>query len=212
MQAGSSNVNLTKMDSGCQLSVVSCQLRQFRYLRLVLIIAIASILFTSCKTDLEEAKLITSRANTNIETGKEVEILYSDNGIIRIKAVAKTATRYNTQKPYMEFSDGMKMYFYSATGETESTLTARYATAVENSNEMTARDSVVVINNKGERLDTDELIWDETKKTIYSNTFVRIATNDEIIYGKGMVADQNFSNYVVKSITGIVKVKTSALQ
>ena len=200
------------MSSSCQLSVFSCQLRQLGYLRLVLVIAVASILFTSCKTDLEEAKLITSRANTNIETGKDVEILYSDNGIVRIKAEAKTATRYNTQKPYMEFSDGMKMFFYSATGEVESTLTARYATAVENSNEMTARDSVVVINNKGERLDTDELIWDETKKTIYSNTFVRISTADEIIYGKGMVADQNFSNYVVKSITGIVKVKTSALQ
>lgn len=195
----------------CWLLVTRCLLS--KHTRHALAIAfICAVSFTSCKTDLEEAKLITSRANTNIETGKDVEILYSDNGIVRIKAVAKTATRYNTQKPYMEFSDGMKMFFYSATGEVESTLTARYATAVENSNEMTARDSVVVINNKGERLDTDELIWDETKKTIYSNTFVRISTADEIIYGKGMVADQNFSNYVVKSITGIVKVKTSALQ
>lgn len=198
------------MLKGCGLLVTGCWFSK-RFRHLSIIVAACTLLLSSCKTDIEEAKLITSRANTNIETGKDVEILYSDNGIVRIKAVAKTATRYNTQKPYMEFSDGMKMYFYSATGEVESTLTARYATAVENSNEMTARDSVVVINNKGERLDTDELIWDEAKKTIYSNTFVRISTADEVIYGNGMVADQNFSNYTIKKITGIVKVKTGAL-
>lgn len=191
----------------CGLQVTGC-LFHTCLRRISAMVVICVVILTSCKTDLDEAKRISSRANTNIETGKDVEILYTDYGITRIKAVAKTATRYNTQKPYMEFSDGMKMYFYSATGEVESTLTARYATAVENSNEMTARDSVVVINNKGERLDTDELIWDEEKKTIYSNTFVRISTADEIIYGNGMVADQNFSNYTIKKITGTVKVKT----
>lgn len=195
----------------CRLSVDSCGLKKLSAIRQYATVSICVFLLTSCKTDLDEARLISSRANTNIETGKDVEILYTDYGITRIKAVAKTATRYNTQKPYMEFSDGMKMYFYSATGEIESTLTARYATAVENSNEMTARDSVVVINNKGERLDTDELIWDEEKKTIYSNTFVKISTADEIIFGNGMVADQNFSNYTIKKITGTVKVKTSNL-
>lgn len=195
----------------CRLSMFGCRLKQVWNSRLLCLFAACVLLLTSCKTDLDEAKLITSRANVNIETGKEVEILYTDYGVTRIKAVARTATRYNTQKPYMEFSDGMKMYFYSATGEIESTLTARYATAVENSNEMTARDSVVVINNKGDRLDTDELIWDEEKKTIYSNSFVKISTPDEIIYGNGMVADQNFSNYTIKKITGTVKVKTGAM-
>lgn len=169
-------------------------------------------LLASCKNDMGEAELITSRANVNIETGKDVEIHYSDNGLTRIIAKGHTVTRHLTQKPYMEFSDGMELDFYNSDGKVESRMTARYATVVENSNEMTARDSVVVINEKGERLDTDELIWDEQKKIIYSNSFVKITTADEIILGKGMTANQNFTDYVVKSISGTIKVNASEME
>lgn len=173
---------------------------------------VSAILLSSCKNSLEEAKLIVSRANVNIEKGKDVEINYSDNGVVRIQASGPTATRFNTEKPYLEFSDGIKILFYNAAHDVESTLTAKHATAVENSHSMTARDSVVVVNNKGEVLNTDELIWDEEKKIIYSNSFVKISTADEIIYGTGMIANENFSDYTIKHISGKIKVKTSELE
>jgi len=170
-----------------------------------------SVVLASCKNNLADAKMIVARANVNIEKGKEVEINYSDNGMVRIKAIAPTATRFNTGTPYLEFSNGIKIQFYNAQHKVESTVTAKYATAYENSNSMTARDSVVVINDKGEILNTDELIWDEEKKIIYSNSFVKIRTKDEIIYGNGMTANQNFTGYVIKNITGTIKVNSSNL-
>jgi LPS export ABC transporter protein LptC len=166
---------------------------------------------SSCKGDLRKSNLITSRANVNIEKGKGVEINYSEKGMVKIKAIAPTATRFTTERPYFEFPDGIKLLFFNAIKDTESTLTAKYATAVENSHEMTARDSVVVVNKKGEILNTDELIWDETRKIIYSNSFVKIRTADEIIYGNGMTANQNFTDYVIKNITGTIKVKSGEL-
>jgi lipopolysaccharide export system protein LptC len=170
-----------------------------------------SLFLASCKNDMDEARLIVSRADVNIEKGKQVEINYSDKGIVRIKAIAPTATRFNNSRPYFEFSDGIKILFYNELHNVESTLTAKYATAYENSHSMTARDSVVVINDKGEILNTDELIWDEDKKIIYSNSFVKIRTKDEIIYGNGMTANENFTGYVIKNITGTIKVNSSAL-
>ena len=171
-----------------------------------------TIAFSSCNNSLEEVELIKSRANVNIEKGTDVSINYSDNGVVRIKASGPRVTRFNAEKPYLEFSEGIKILFYNAAHEVENTLTAKRATAVENSRSMTARDSVVVVNNKGEVLNTDELIWDEEKKIIYSNTFVKIATADEIIYGNGMEASENFSDYTIKHITGKIKVKTKDLQ
>jgi len=170
-----------------------------------------SLFFVSCKDNLDEARLIVSRANVNIEKGKQVEINYSDKGIVRIKAIAPTATRFNNNRPYFEFSDGIKIQFYNDLHNVESTLTAKYATAYENSHSMTARDSVVVVNDKGEVLNTDELIWDSDKKIIYSNSFVKITTKDEIIYGNGMTANENFTGYVIKNITGTIKVNSGAL-
>jgi LPS export ABC transporter protein LptC len=178
----------------------------------VLFLAFFLVCLSSCKNSLEEAKLIVSRANVRIEKGKDVVIKYSDAGVVRIQASGPTVTRYNTEKPYLEFSDGIEILFFNAEHNIESTLTAKYATAIENSKSMTARDSVVVVNNKGEVLNTDELIWDEEKKIIYSNSFVKITTPDEIIYGKGMTANENFTDYTIKHITGKIKVKTSELE
>lgn len=183
------------------------------FLGSVYVFLIFSMFFSSCTNNVQEAQLITSRVNVNIEKGTDVVINYSDNGLTKITSYGKTVTRYSgVEKPYLEFSDGMKLYFFTAQGDTESTLTARYATAVENSKEMIARDHVVVINNKGERLDTDELVWDEEAKTIYSNSFVKITTADEIIIGKGMTANQNFTDYMVKSISGTIKVKAEEMK
>ncbi|MES2622456.1 MAG: LPS export ABC transporter periplasmic protein LptC [Bacteroidota bacterium] len=175
-------------------------------------IVFCTFFLTSCKNSFEDVKLITSRANVKIEKGEDVEINYSDNGVVRIQASGPVVTRYNSEKPYLEFSNGIQILFYNETHAVDSKLTAKYATAIENSKSMTARDSVVVINNKGEILNTDELIWDEDKKIIYSNSFVKITTADEIIYGNGMTANENFTDYVIKHITGTIKVKTSELE
>jgi LPS export ABC transporter protein LptC len=174
------------------------------------IIALSAITFfiSGCKNDLDEAKLVTSRANVNIEKGKNVIIQYSDHGNTKIKAEAKTLTRFNVEKPYLEFTDGIKITFYSEDRTVGTTMTADYASAVENSNVMTASKNVEVINAKGEKLNTEEIIWDESKKIIYSNAFVKITTADEIIWGNGMEANEDFSDYVIKKVIGKVKVKT----
>ena len=174
----------------------------------VMTLALMSCMVSGCKNDLDQAKLITSRANVNIETGKDVNIRYSDHGNTKINAQAKTLTRFNTEKPYLEFSDGIKITFFSTDGAVGTTMTADYASAVENSGIMTARKNVEVINAKGEKLNTEEIVWDEQKKVIYSNAFVKISTADEIIWGNGMEANEDFTDYVIKKVIGKVKVKT----
>jgi LPS export ABC transporter protein LptC len=156
---------------------------------------------------MDQAKLVTARANVNIEKGKNIEIKYSDYGNLKVVAKAKSMTRFNTEKPYMEFSDGIKVFFYDASHQVQTLMTAEYATAVESTNQMTARKNVEVVNAKGEKLNTEELIWDEQKKIMYSNAFVKITTADEIIYGTGMQANESFTDYVIKKITGKVKIK-----
>jgi len=174
----------------------------------ILIVTVLSVTLSGCRNDMEQVKLVTSRANVNIESGKNVTIRYSDHGNTKINATAKTLTRFNVEKPYLEFSDGIKIIFYSEDRQVGTTMTADYASAVENSNIMTARKNVEVINAKGEKLNTEEITWDEQKKIIYSNAFVKITTKDEIIMGNGMEANEDFTDYVIKKVIGRVKVKT----
>ena len=170
------------------------------------IFLILSTALGACSNDLENAKLITTRTNTSIERGTDVEIVFSDYGVTRIVSTAPVLLRYATEKPYMEFPNGLDLKFFN-NGKVESTLTAQYATVQEGNKLMVARNNVVVVNEKGETLNTEELVWDEEKAIIYSNAFVKITTKDEIIMGTGMTANQNFTNYVIKNISGIIRVK-----
>jgi len=53
-------------------------------------------------------------------------------------------------------------------GEVESELRSNYAISYENSDIMEAKENVVVVNKKGETLNTEHLIWEKkTEKDSY---------------------------------------------
>jgi hypothetical protein len=39
---------------------------------------------------------------------------------------------------------------------------------------------------------------------VFTDKFVTIERSDGVIYGKGMISDQNFTNYVIKEPTGVI--------
>jgi len=162
---------------------------------------------TSCAPDLEKVNEISTVGNTVIEKGEDVEILYSEQGNLRAVIIARELTTYQADEPYMEFTKGVRLDFFNDALDTTSKLTANYGIYYRKKEEMMVRDNVVIINIKGERLDTEELVWKRNDQKIYSEKFVRITTNEEIIYGTGFQAKQDFSEYTIKNISGTVQVK-----
>lgn len=162
----------------------------------------------SCSNDLDEAKKVAHKANPNQEFGKDVVILYSEQGNLRAKLMAPLLVRYTVIKPRTEMTEGLTLQVFGETNKIENTLTAKYGLVNDGEQLMTAKDSVNVVNIKGERLETEELIWNQQTKKIYSNAFVKITTAKEIIYGEGMEADEQFSVYTLKKVRGTVQIKS----
>ena len=72
---------------------------------------------------------------------------------------------------------------------------------------MEAYKDVVVINNeKNEKLNTEHLIWDQSKKMIFSNVAIKITTKDEVIFGDGLESDETFDKYEIINPTGVFHV------
>jgi len=67
-----------------------------------------------------------------------------------------------------------------------------------------AKGNVVARNTHMETLNTEFLIWDEKKEKIYSEHDVQITTKDEIIYGRGFEADQNFDKWKITKVSGVI--------
>ena len=169
-------------------------------------LATCCLLF-SCAPDLEKIKEISSTTDTISEKGKDVEIHYSEEGKLKATVIAKELITYQAEEPYMEFSKGVKLNFFNEVLDTTSKLSAKYGLYYTKKQEMMVRDNVEIINIKGEKLDTEELIWKRKEEKIYSDKFVRITTPEEIIYGTGFEAKQDFSDYIIKNISGTVQVK-----
>jgi LPS export ABC transporter protein LptC len=162
-------------------------------------------LFFSCQNDIEIINAITSEIDFPTESIQHIESIYSDSARIEIRIKAPEVKRYgNAIEPFMEFTRGIEVLFYNEQGEINSQLTANFAVYNETEKLWEARDSVVAINVNGEVLNTDLLFWDEEKGLIYSNKFVKITTDDEVLFGEGLEANQDFSDWVIKKPTGTI--------
>ena len=75
----------------------------------------------------------------------------------------------------------------------------------EDKNIWEARGNVVGRNKKdGETIRTEYLVWNQKDGTIYSDKKVQVTTPDDIIYGEGFKSDDQFNDWQVKKVTGVI--------
>ncbi len=182
---------------------------EYSLLKLLFITGV-SLLFVSCENDIEKINSITNSSEMPEVSASNVEVLYSDSGFVQMKLTAEVIKQFsNIEKPYIEFPEGIYVRFYDDSLNVESEIRANYAIYHTDEKLWEARGNVVANNlEKGEKLNTEELFWDEDKKTIYSNSFSRIETLDGTFYGQdGFESNQRFSKWRLKSSRGTVNFK-----
>lgn len=141
------------------------------------------------------------------EVGKEVTINYSDSGVIRANIYAPELVRVNVQNPYIDMTKGVKASFFDPKGNLNSSLTANFARRYEVSRKLLITGNVVLINTKGDTLNTESLIWEEGLKKLHTKKYVRISRKDQVIFGDGLESNQDFTQYKIINIRFIINVK-----
>lgn len=172
-----------------------------------------SLLLFSCKTNRDEVMAIGKKTIMPSQTGKDITMLYSDSTVLKIKLMAPQMQMYekDVKEKITILPKGVFVVFYDETGKETSTLKADYAVRYETSKRMEAKYNVEVVNVNGEKLNTEHLVWNEKTKKISSDAFVKITTAKEIIMGKGLDANQDFTQYEIKEITGTIRVEDNQL-
>lgn len=170
---------------------------------LIISIALAVAMLMSCKNDIEVISSLTNIDNLPSQTIVNLETIYTDSAKIQLIVKSKLVETYNQEEDsYLEFPKGLEVFFYDKNEKVESQLSAKYAIYYKADQLWEAKDSVVVINANDEILNTEQLFWDENKKLIYTSKFVSITTTNEIIYGEGMEANENFTNWKIMKPRG----------
>jgi LPS export ABC transporter protein LptC len=162
---------------------------------------------TACIPDADEAARLDARLNDQIEIAKGITTYYSDSA--RVRVVLRAAIMENMldpADPRKLFPNGLRVTFLDEQGDTSSTLTAKYGIYRERINQVVVSDSVVWRSEEGQKLETDELTWEDQEERIYTDRFVVITQPDYIIYGYGLDAKQDFSDARIRQVEGRVPI------
>lgn len=167
----------------------------------------AMMLF-ACENDMETINSFTTDESLPDEMARDIKVIYSDSGKILVELISPLLTKYETDDPYMEFPDGIRLLFYDSAMNVKSELTADYGINRIKKKIMEVKGNVVINNfEKDEVLNTEHIIWDQKKREFYSNVFVKRTTKEDVIYGDGFTADESLTNYKLIHPRGVFAVE-----
>lgn len=185
--------------------------KRLKYSKSIAALAAVLFLLLACENEVGAVRSLTKAERFPMEVQKDLHLTYTDSTFKRMELTAPIAESYpNLAQPQREFKKGLEVTFYDLEGRQSSFLEADYALQFIHKDLWEARGDVVVVNKRGERLNTEKLFWDSRSEKIYSDAFVKITTPEEVIMGEGFKADQNFTTYEINKVTGIINLEEDA--
>ena len=152
-----------------------------------------------------KVKAMFNEKDADVEIADSVIFTYKEGEYIRAVVTGKTIRRYIKNQNKLEFPDGLLVKFYQQL-DLISILKADYAENNITDQMINISGNVYMENAKYERLETPSLTWNVRAKKIYTDKAFSIKTLDNTIYGIGFDSDENFSNYTIRKVTGVVAV------
>ncbi len=131
-----------------------------------------------------------------LETDNVVTLL-SDSARLHIRLTAPLEQRFENSD--LLYPKGVSVTFYDKPGKlVVNTLVAKWG-KFDNSKQLYIMRGAVKVANvpQQQTLNTEELFYDRNRQKIYTqdSMFVRVQTPTEVLTGKGLSANQDFSSY-----------------
>jgi LPS export ABC transporter protein LptC len=170
---------------------------------------VSLLFFSGCTNDLKDVMALPKNQLSPSLVGDTVIMFYTDSSQLKIMVTANRMLTFTEKvsEPFRILPKGFYVTFFDEKENISATLKANYGVRYDNSRRMEAKYAVELVNKEGVKLETEKLTWNEYTKRIYTDAFVKITTDKEIIMGQGMESNQDFSKYELKKVTGIIQLK-----
>ncbi len=165
-----------------------------------------TFLFTACEQTKQVKKV--EPYNGPIEEINDVKLLYSEAALLKVRLTTAKQLRYlNDNRRYPK---PVNIVFYGPAGEEVTTIRSDSGRYDKAKDIYVVMGHVVVINKqKQEKLLTPELTWNPVTKKVYTDKQVTVLSQQtgEKLYGLGLDANQDFSKYAIRKVTGVFNVQ-----
>lgn len=173
-------------------------MKPYCYKKEIKLLIVLSIVLFSCRTfDTPTFEIYKGPENIT----ENISAIYTDSA--RVKAHIQSPVQQTLINDDTEYPKGLDVKFYDDEEALENTLICNYAIKTSKTGVWKITGNVEVVNiKKQEKLNTEELYWDENGDRIWTDKYVIIETKDQTIEGTGLESNQNFSEYEILNPTG----------
>jgi len=178
--------------------------KNFRNSSLIILNIIITSIVLSCesKNDIIPKSDLLTLPSLSV---KDFETVFTDSGLVQLTLSAPLMEQYdNKDLPYTEFISGIKVDFFDKKEAHAGSVTSKYAKYTKTNNLWELRDSVVVLNDKNDKLETELLFWNQASDLIYTDRFVKITNTDQIIQGFGFESDTHLQHRRIKKVSATI--------
>lgn len=140
-----------------------------------------------------------------LSEAENVELYHSEKDHVKVKMTAPVA--YEFQNGDREFPKGVFIEFFDETGRVTHNLRANHAYFFKSEEHWRGRGNVELKNLlKEEQLNTEELFWKPKDQKIYTEKFVTIRQAGDVLYGEGLTANEDLTEYVITKPSGDMEI------
>ncbi len=180
-----------------------------RYFMTTAVLAVVmSFSCLSCgNKDKQLGQAITSRDSTSVITTRGVDMLISENGIIRYHVITEEWKIFDKMKPpFYSMEQGVKLEILDSLMQVESMIQADTAYYMIDDEIWHLRHNVHAENIQKEQFDTPELFMNNRKNRMYSDSVITIRQEKQMITGVGFESNGNLTQYVIRQTQGVFPV------
>ena len=147
---------------------------------------------------------VTNRDSTSVVTTLGVDMLISEEGVVRYHVIAEEWMWFDKMVPEIySMEKGVMLEVLDSLMQVESKLVADTAYYLKKEETWHLIGNVHAENIKNEEFDTPELFVNNRTNRMYSDSIIHIKQEKQIIVGHGFNSNQNMTEYTINKTEGI---------
>ena len=167
-------------------------------------------MFFSCANSVQEVNDFLADKNLPVGESVNVKHVYKDSGRIVFRLNTPLLYDFSNREnhPYSEYPKGIKLVTIDKKGIDSTTVTGNYAISYSKTSISELIGDVVIYNHteKSELL-TPQLYWDQKTNYVFTDKKFTLITEGDTIHGVGFESNMDLSGWVLKKISGNLKIK-----
>lgn len=170
----------------------------------IVLLAVCVFMCSCTANKPEEIQEISNREELPTLMYRNLESVVTDSGRVERRLLTPELKHftYPKEEARMEFPEGLNFITYKPNGVVRGQIKCKHAIYYEKEDLWELNNDVEAVSEKNEILNTEQLFWDMKKEIIYSDKFVKITSEDDVIMGVGFDSDQNMDNWEIRDVSG----------